>query len=552
MTILANLDFMYTDYFGLTEKPFSIAPDPGYLYMSESHREALAHLLYGLQTDGGFVLLTGEVGTGKTTICKSLFNQIPPEVDLAFVLNPKITVLELLQTICDELHIQYVNQTSTKLLVDNINQHLLHTNSQGRKTVLLIDEAQNLSIDVLEQLRLLTNLETDKRKLLQIILLGQPELRYMINRPQLRQLAQRITARYHLGPLEKKDIEGYISHRIQVAGGQNNFFTPRAMVLIHKLSLGVPRLINLLCDRALLGAYTQQQEAVTPTIVRQAGHEIFASAPRKISLNKIILICVCAVTIGGIAYTQLPVSNDDIATNQSTSEKIVKATSPESTPIPTEQPQQVEVQSQPQIQAWPDDFGFGNSANTAFRDLASLWGLNYISTKVTPCDFAYQSGLRCYERRENLTTLEALNRPAMLTLYDDSGHEFYVVLAQVRNGMAEFHVGKEIRNLPLSVLQNRWFGEYRILWSPPQAYSGVVYPGEQDPLIFWLIDTLSIPQPEQEKANSSLAGTILGALKQFQFTTGLTPDGVLGPKTLIHLNQLRQTSGPYLTIREDN
>ncbi len=542
---------MYTDYFGLTEKPFSIAPDPGYLYMSESHREALAHLLYGLQTDGGFVLLTGEVGTGKTTICKSLFSQIPPEVDLAFVLNPKITVLELLQTICDELHIPYVDQTSTKLLVDKINHHLLHTNSQGRKTVVLIDEAQNLSIDVLEQLRLLTNLETDKRKLLQIILLGQPELRDMINRPQLRQLAQRITARYHLGPLEKKDIAGYISHRIQVAGGQNNFFPPRAMTLIHKLSLGVPRLINLLCDRALLGAYTQQQKAVTPAIVRQAGHEIFDSSPRKISLNKIILICFCVVTIGGIAYTQLPVSNDDITKNQSASEQMVTTTS-SNTHAVTEQSQQTEILSQPQIHSWPDDFGFGNSATSAFSDLASMWGLNYANASLAPCDFAYQSGLRCYDRREDLATLKALNRPAMLTLYDDSGRDFYVVLTQIENDMAEFHAGTKMRKLPLGSLQNRWFGEYRILWSPPQAYSGVVHPGAQDPLIFWLIDTLSIPQHEQEKANSSLAGTILGALKHFQFTTGLTPDGVLGPKTLIHLNQLRQSAGPYLIKREEH
>ena len=545
---------MYTDFFGLTEKPFSIAPDPGYLYMSESHREALAHMLYGLQTDGGFVLLTGEVGTGKTTICKSLFTRIPPEIDLAFVLNPKISVIELLQTICDELHIQYTAVASTKILVDAINQHLLKTNAQGRKTVLLIDEAQNLSVDVLEQLRLLTNLETDKRKLLQIILLGQPELRDMINRPQLRQLAQRITARYHLGALEKKDISGYIFHRIQVAGGQENFFTPRAMRLIHKRSLGIPRLINLICDRALLGAYTKQQHKVTAAVVRQACAEIFDSSTRKNNLPWILATGICFMIISGLSYKLLTATYSPIELTETSSDTAqpiysIDNSQEQSAPQIVQHPdqQQAEPKVEQEIYTWPTGFAFDNTASNAFTELASMWGVSYQDTALPPCDFAYQSGLRCYDRQEDLESLRDLNRPAILTLYDDTGKEFYVVLARIQEDQAEFHAAGEVRKLNITALQNRWFGEYRILWSPPAEYSGIVRPGQKGALVQWLADTLTTSEQYADTAEAqSLSGTILGALKRFQFSAGLTPDGVLGPKTIIHLNQLRRVPGPRL------
>ena len=209
---------MYTAYFGLYESPFSIAPDPLYLYMSEHHREALAHLQYGIKIDGGFVLLTGEVGAGKTTLCRSLLEQLPEDVDIAYILNPKVSVIELLETICDELHIERPEEVSIKKLVDRINTRLLDANARGRKTVLIIDEAQNLSIEVLEQLRLLTNLETNRYKLLKIVLLGQPELLQILNRMEMRQLSQRITARCHLGPLDAADVGAYVRHRLEIAG----------------------------------------------------------------------------------------------------------------------------------------------------------------------------------------------------------------------------------------------------------------------------------------------------------------------------------------------
>ena len=267
---------MYKKYFGLKEDPFSIAPDPQFLYMSARHREALAHLIYGMKADSGFVLLSGEVGTGKTTVCRCLLGQIPDKSEIAFILNPKLSVIELLATICDELEISYPqNNSSGKVFIDLINSYLLDAHSQGKRTVLIIDEAQNLSVDVLEQIRLLTNLETDKRKLLQVIMLGQPELNRLLERQELRQLAQRVTARYHLEPLSKNEIEGYLRHRLAVAGVDRPLFPAKTVDKLYRLTGGVPRIINLLCDRALLGAYVKGENVVSSALLTEAASEVF-------------------------------------------------------------------------------------------------------------------------------------------------------------------------------------------------------------------------------------------------------------------------------------
>src|SRR5450756_2640663 len=267
---------MYQHHFGLAEAPFSIAPDPRYLYLSQRHQEALAHLLYGVNGDGGFVLLTGEVGAGKTTVCRCLLQQIPASCDVAYIFNPRLTVEELLSTICVEFGIAYPpGNTSIKVFVDCINAYLLDAHAKGRHTVLIIDEAQNLAADVLEQMRLLTNLETNQRKLLQIILLGQPELAAMLERPELRQLGQRIVARYHLGPLTRPEVAAYVRHRLEVSGAKRQLFPARLMGRLYRLSGGVPRVINVLCDRALLGAYVQSKERVDAATLAQAAREVF-------------------------------------------------------------------------------------------------------------------------------------------------------------------------------------------------------------------------------------------------------------------------------------
>ena len=295
---------MYLDYFGLKELPFSIAPDPRYLYMSERHREALAHLLFGVGGQGGFVVLTGEVGTGKTTICRCFLNQVPANTDVAFVINPKLSARELLASICDELSIAYADSASIKVLNDAINRYLLDAHSNGRHTVLIVDEAQNLRVDVLEQLRLLTNLETSEKKLLQIILLGQPELKDMLAQSELRQLAQRVTARYHLDALNRIEVGAYLKCRLSVAGRASTLFNKHAVQHIFKLSGGIPRLINLIADRALLGAYASHSEFVEAAHVKQAYREIQGDlSPKRTSARQIMKYIGIAASVSLVVGT---------------------------------------------------------------------------------------------------------------------------------------------------------------------------------------------------------------------------------------------------------
>src|SRR5580704_5904 len=268
---------MYTRFFGLAEKPFAITPDPRYLYLSERHAEALAHLLYGINESGGFIQLTGEVGTGKTTVVRTLLSRVPHHADVAVILNPRVTATEFLLTICEELGLglDEADRDSVKQMVDALNRRLLSAHAEGRRVIVIVDEAQNLSAEVLEQVRLLTNLETATQKLLQIILIGQPELRELLDRNDLRQLAQRITGRYHLKPLSREETQGYIRHRLRVAGAAGEIFTAAALRELHRLSSGIPRVINVSCDRALLGAYTQEARKVSAALVRQAAGEVY-------------------------------------------------------------------------------------------------------------------------------------------------------------------------------------------------------------------------------------------------------------------------------------
>jgi general secretion pathway protein A len=309
---------MYRKYFGLKEAPFSIAPDPHYFYISEGHREALAHLIYGINSEGGFILLTGEVGTGKTTVCRCLLEQVPENCEIAFILNPTLSSVELLAAICDELRISYPRGNETiKDLVARIYDFLLHIHETSRRAILIIEEAQNLSIEVLEQIRLLTNLETSQRKLLQIIMLGQPELRKTLSKPQLRQLSQRITARYHLGPLGKHEIGPYVKHRLAVAGlVHSNLFPPPVINMLYSLTGGIPRIINVICDRALLGAYTEGKTRIDKNILAKAAQEISVKGKSRWQRKGINLWLTVAILIGlilaGSLYIVQFLSNSQI------------------------------------------------------------------------------------------------------------------------------------------------------------------------------------------------------------------------------------------------
>jgi general secretion pathway protein A len=289
---------VYTEFFGLNEKPFSITPDPRYLYLTNRHADALAHLIYGISESGGFIQLTGEVGTGKTTLIRSLLEQMPDKTKIAVILNPHLSALEFLAALCAELHIPLPDQNSKSALIGALNHFLLRAHAGGTRVVLIVDEAQTLDTELLEQVRLLTNLETSKQKLLQIILIGQPELRALLSRPDMRQVAQRITGRYHLEPLSREETFAYVQHRLKVAGARTEVFKPSAMRELFRRSSGIPRLINVVADRALLAGYTLDSPTIAGKLVRRAAAEVFGRPRRRWWPYPVFALVLATVSLG--------------------------------------------------------------------------------------------------------------------------------------------------------------------------------------------------------------------------------------------------------------
>jgi general secretion pathway protein A len=524
---------MYTNYFHLKQAPFSIAPDPRYLFMSERHREALAHLLYGIKSGGGFVLLTGEIGAGKTTVCRCFIEQVPDDCRLAYIFNPKLTVEELLQTICDEFRIGVAPAAGVKAYVDAINAYLLDSHAQGHNNVLVIDEAQNLSAQVLEQLRLLTNLETSERKLLQIILIGQPELRAMLARPELEQLAQRVIARYHLGPLSVAETEAYVAHRLAVAGVQGASPIPPALApLIHRLTSGVPRRINLLCDRALLGAYVENSRDVTPRILRRAAREVFAGdgpdaggAPRAPLRWPFVAGGVLAgAAISAAAWQAVPHGPPPVPV------KVQAAPAKAAAPAPGA------ASTKPLALATQDD---------ALRALGSLWGQPLPAG--APCDGAVRLGLRCYQGRGGLYELRLLDRPAVIALHDGA-RLGYAVLTGMDDNNATLAIDGQRRTVSLALLATRIDGEYTTLWKVPHGFRDQVGPGDSGPDVDWIAARLA--ELSGDRAAPS-AGQVLDEptrrlLRAFQVKQNLKADGLAGPRTYMRLNQLSGVAEPRL------
>ncbi len=412
---------MYQHYFGLAEAPFSIAPDPRYLYLSQRHQEALAHLLYGVNGDGGFVLLTGEVGAGKTTVCRCLLQQVPASCDVAYIFNPNLTVGELLSTICVEFGIAVPpGNVSVKVFVDCINAYLLDAHARGRHTVLIIDEAQNLSTVVLEQMRLLTNLETNQRKLLQIILLGQPELAPMLDRPELRQLSQRIVARFHLGPLTKPEVAAYVRHRLEVSGAQRQLFPAALMGRLYRLSGGVPRVINVLCDRALLGTFVQGKERVDRATLTQSAREVLPQAPRRSVVVPLLMILV--VVLGGaLATTMYRLELREAAVATVPLNVAEPATQTMAAAPAKEPPVKVAEPAAPLLDKveWPADQPRARSEELAYAALFRAWGADYEGADA--CKQGEVLGLRCRSARAGLGELRQLNRPAVLAVARRAG-----------------------------------------------------------------------------------------------------------------------------------
>ncbi len=530
---------MYQSYFGLAEAPFSIAPDPRYLYMSERHQEALAHLLYGVNGSGGFVLLTGEVGAGKTTVCRCLLEQIPDSCDVAYIFNPRQTVEELLATICAEFGIAVPpGNTSVKVFVDCINTYLLDAHARGRHTVLVIDEAQNLSADVLEQMRLLTNLETSQRKLLQIILLGQSELAEMLARPELRQLAQRVIARYHLGPLAKQEVADYVRHRLGVAGTQRKLFPDSLMNTLYRLSGGTPRVINVLCDRALLGAYVQAKERVDSATLKQAAREVFHSPVKR---SRSVMLLLVAGLLASTALVAL------LYKSASQSPAVAKAE------VKTEPAKPVTpVAITPVILEWPATEPRSQSKTMAYSALFRSWGADY--QEGDECLQANAIGLSCRTARGGLDELRQLNRPAVLQLSDKQGQKFYATLSLLDDKVAIFNVANQTVAVAIGALAEQWSGQYTLLWRAPPLAQQKIQLGDRGADVEWLRNQLAqIDGKTAEPAGDAVFDeALMRRVKQFQLAQGLPPTGTVGTQTLMRLSSAADATAPKLVREQRN
>lgn len=520
---------MFAEHFGLNENPFSITPDPRYLYLQGPYADALAHLRYGLTESGGFLQLTGEVGTGKTMLLRSLSDQLPEHVDVALVFNPHTGLAEFMQAICAELGVPAADGESARRLTERLNRHLLDTHARGRRTVLIIDEAQNLHPDLLEQIRMLTNLETRREKLLHIILSGQPELRDMLAAPGLRQLAQRFTGRCHLRPLTPAETRDYITHRLSVAGAGGTLFTPAAIRTIHRRTGGIPRLVNVLAERSLLGAYARGDRGVTPRVVRHAADEVFAGwrMPRARKglrpatvLAPVVLILAVSVAFGGWQHGWFGPSAPPGSGNSD--------------------PALISVLARPA--------GRTDTA-VALDTLMGLWGVDRPRGAPTAaCETAASAGLRCLYRQTDWRALKRFNRPAVIELRDEAGWRHHVVLAGLDNRRAELVVGDTRLDVPLPALREHFNGRTLIVWRPPEGIRGVLREGMTGESVRRLRGLLArLPEYTGTDDNGTIFDTGLAeTVRRFQRREGLTVDGIAGEATLLRLNTRLDRHGPRL------
>ena len=582
---------MYAKFFGLRQPPFSIAPDPRYLFMSERHREALAHLLYGVKGGGGFVLLTGEIGAGKTTVCRCFLEQVPPRCNVAYIFNPKLTVQELLQTVCDEFRIPLPalppahegTPRSIKEFIDPLNEFLLRTHAVGQTNVLIIDEAQNLSADVLEQLRLLTNLETAERKLLQIILIGQPELRDMLARPELEQLAQRVIARYHLGALDEAETAHYVQHRLGVAGSEGaSPFDKAALKRIHQLSRGVPRRVNLVCDRALLGGYATGQAQIGVEVIERAAAEVFGdhhpspaltgwpaharrAAPWAGGLLAGVSIAAAATwvmrptamtpaakpattvaaaasgavrTAASSAAAALPGSAAASAAASSAPPPTAVAATPVAKPAPLSA---VELRT-----AFNAEL---HGEADAWRELAGAWGVT-LGGSGDHCGSAMRQGLPCFKGPGSLALVRQLDRPGVLVLYDGDNRPFHVLLTALTADTATLRRGRANVTVPLATLGAAWRGEFGTFWRAPPGYAG---PGTlttaNSEASVWLMERLGQALRGERRLGTAAepaSEPLTARVASFQVAQGLPPDGLAGPMTVMLLNRATGVDEPRL------
>jgi len=562
----------YEQHYGLTAHPFSIAPDPRYIFFSMPHKEALAHLLYGLGTDGGgIVLLTGGPGTGKTMLCRGLLEAVDDDVDVAFIDDPEPEVEPLLGSVCRAFGVATPPQASVKQLVDRLNVFLQTNHSRGRRSVLLVDEAQRLGVDVLEQLRLLTNLETHERKLLQVLLVGRPGLQALLERHDLRQLAQRVIARWRLRPLDVGEVANYVHHRLTVAGGTADMVPRRLARLLHASSQGVPRTINLLCDRALLGASLRGQDHLEAIDLQRAAQELDLSSGGAsawhlhLHLPPLAIAGAIMLTVGAVAAM--------VAVHESHGPVAVAAQSAQAEPSPGDpsgeavmeprdaiQPTTAAAKSMPEGGAaadllatspkdftWPENLPHSRSAAPAYAGLLQRWGAAS-TAGASACGGRLPEGLRCMRSRAGLAELRALNLPAVLHLDDGRGRHVDALLSRIEGDELAVEVAGVPRRLSVPGLRDWWHGEYTMVWRAPLGDDEVLTSGSRGPAVAWLRERLARWHGDAAAvaAGPFFDATLLRQVREFQMSEGIEPDGIVGLKTLARLVARTDPAAPTL------
>lgn len=527
---------MYLDHYGLAEAPFSITPDPRFVFLGDRHGDALAHLHYGITQGGGggFVQLTGEVGTGKTTLCRLLLEQLPANVRVALVLNPRLSPIELLETIGEELRLDLEGiRGSVKGLTDRLNQYLLDAYAQGLRVVVIIDEAQNLSAEALEQVRLLTNLETPTQKLLQMILLGQPELRERLAQPELRQLSQRITARFHLTPLSADEVEAYVRHRLDVAGASRLPFTKLALQRLARESGGIPRLVNVLADRALLAGYARHQSVIDEHLMAEATTEVLGR-PRhhrwrpRASLVAGLLLALAT----GLFFLREP---HPPATPRATS--------------PTEE-LSLGVPVIPRLDArgFAAVLATAADATPAWRELLGLWAVRANESDPNAaqgCPTVLAPGLFCLRTAGRLDSLALLGRPALVELRH-AGQRRWALLLGVDAVQVRLWLSGQTLQINRTVFESHYAGRYAAIWRGPAFLAQAPQPGDTGPAADWLAARLAARDPAMASAGPTELGPAhVAAIRALQAEAGLRVDGIIGPETLLALGA-NAPGGPTL------
>lgn len=527
---------MYLEYYGLKEAPFSITPDPRYVFLSERHRDALAHLLYGIGKggSGGFVQMTGEIGTGKTTLCRLLLEQLPENTRVALLLNPKLSPVELLETICEELKLDIENKRgSLKALVDTLNIYLLDAYAQGLRVVLIVDEAQELSVEALEQIRLLTNLETPTQKLLQIILLGQPELRDKLHRPELRQLAQRITARYHLTPLDRGETEAYVRHRLAVAGAPRAPFSRLGLRALYRRSGGVPRVINVIADRALMAGFAREEDALGERLIDRAADETLPGHARYwahrygrwFAAAAVVLFAVGAFAWRTWLHRPPPPA---VAVAQATPR-------PAHDDVLSELRHAIANSPDADLTAWTQLLGRWqvSSSDVSVRDAAH-------------CPSVIVAGLDCLHGTGTLEQLARFDRPLILVLGDGAAQADALLLA-VEADHVRLALDGQTRRVSHADLAKIWTGEFNAVWKVPVEVPATVRLGDAGPGVAWIKAQLAHMDGGKpaDMGPAYFDATLEERVRKLQNAYGIKPDGIVGPETLFALSALAE-SGPHL------